>query len=342
MNRLTPRKLLLFTITGLLGAGLVALACLFVGATRRPPAEVLSAIIGRGPGSVDTEIILGQRLPRVLLAFLVGGSLAVAGAVFQALLRNPLATPHTLGVSSGGALGAASAIFLDMQTLKVGPVGPVQFFALGGSLCAMGVIYLLARGRKTFSTLKLLLAGVTMALISSALIMFVRYLAEPHKLVVLDRWLMGGLEVTGFSGVAAVLPLMLPALALLVCQVHNLNHIAFDEELARGRGINVTAVQIACFVGGSVLTASVVSVAGPIGFVGLLVPHAFRLIFGPDHRTLLIASFFGGGAFLTIADTFARTILAPTELPVGVLTAMLGGPFFLFLLSRRSIRGDGL
>ena len=334
---LTSRKLTVIFLLFLAGSALVAFGCLFFGAVEKEPARVLSILMGARPAGseVDLEIVLNQRLPRILLAFLAGGSLAVAGAVFQALLRNPLATPHTLGVSSGGALGAATAIFLDLSVFRIGSFSSVQIFALCGSMAAMGVIYLLARQRENFSTLKLLLAGVTMALISSALIMFVRYMAEPHKLVVLDRWLMGGLDVRGYRSLASVLPLMLPALALLLAQVQNLNHLAFGEELAIGRGINVGQVQVAAFVGGSVLTASVVSVAGPIGFVGLIVPHAFRLIFGPDHRVLFVTSFFGGGAFLAVADTFARTILAPTELPVGVLTAMLGGPFFLFLLVRR-------
>ena len=212
----------------------------------------------------------------------------------------------------------------------------VQFYALLGSLSTMASIYLLARRRERFSTLKLLLAGVTLGLICAALIMFVRYLADPHKLVIMDRWLMGGLDVRGYRSLASVLPLYLPALVLLFSQMNVLNHLAFGEELAAGRGINVSAVQVAIFVGGSVLTASVVSVAGPIGFVGLIIPHAFRLLLGPDHRVLLFASFFGGGAFLAVADTFARTAFAPTELPVGVLTAMIGGPFFLMLLLRKS------
>ena len=320
-------------------AGLVATAaCVFFGPVRIAPAHTLRILFGARPAGaeIDLDIVLNQRLPRVAMAFIAGGALAVAGAVFQALLRNPLATPHTLGVSAGGALGAAVAMFLDLTRFgSLGMVTPVQLCALVGSLTIMGVIYLLARHRERLSTLKLLLAGVTLSLICAAAIMFVRYLADPHKLVVLDRWLMGGLEVRGWRSMASVLPLFLPALVLLMCQVNSLNQLAFGEELAAGRGINVAGVQAVVFVGGSVLVASVVSVAGPIGFVGLIVPHVFRMLLGPDHRVLLFASFFGGGAFLSVADTVARTAFAPTELPVGVLTAMMGGPFFLMLLMRK-------
>ncbi len=330
------KKLIGLTTVFFVGSVLAACVCLLFGAVQLNLRDILMAFGAGAEGApVSYEIVVNQRTPRILLAFLAGGSLAIAGAVFQALLRNPLATPHTLGVSAGGALGAATAIFFDISLFRIGSFSSVQIFALIGSMCAMGVIYLLARRRENFSTMKLLLAGVTMALISSALIMFVRYMAAPRKLVTLDRWLMGGLDIRGYRSLSSVLPIMLPALALLLCQVEKLNHLSFGDELARGRGINVTQVQITAFIGGSALTAAVVSVAGPIGFVGLIVPHAFRLLLGPDHRPLFISSFFGGGTFLVIADTFARTILSPAELPVGVLTAMLGGPFFLFLLARR-------
>jgi len=316
----------------------VAAACVFVGPYSMAPGDVLRLLAGARPSGSETElsILLNLRVPRVMMAFIAGGALAVAGAVFQVLLRNPLATSDTLGVSAGGALGAVVAMALGWTHVRLGVFGPVQIFALIGSLGAIGFIYALARQKEHVSTMKLLLAGVTLALFCSAAIMLVRYIADPYKLVEMDRWLMGGLDVQGYRGLASVIPLFLPALVLLLSQANELNQLAFGEELAAGRGIDVRAVQIASFVGGSVITASVVSVAGPIGFVGLIVPHVFRLIFGPDHRVLLPASLFGGGVFLVVADTFARTMFAPSELPVGVLTAMLGGPFFLILLVRKS------
>lgn len=309
--------------------------CVFFGSKHVPARQVISILVGRG-GGWERDIILNMRVPRIALGFLVGGGLAVTGAVFQALLRNPLATPHTLGVSAGAALGASVAIFSGVTGVGLGVMSSSQVFALLGALVAIAIIYGLARHRERFSTFKLVLAGVTLGLICSAMIMFVRYLSNPHELVVLDRWLMGGLDVMGYDDLASLTPLYLPAIVLLFAQVNNLNQLSFGEELAAGRGVNVKAVQRVTLLGGSVLTASVVSIAGPIGFVGLIIPHVFRLALGPDHRVLLFASFFGGGAFLAVADTVARTAFAPTMLPVGVLTAMMGGPFFLVLLIRKA------
>jgi len=315
-----------------LGAGFVSL---FFGQVRIAPRQVLSFLSGAAGSGAGADIVLNQRLPRAALAMLAGGALALAGAVFQALLRNPLATPHTLGVSAGASLGAVAAISFSITAPRLGPIGSVQLFALAGAMVNMGIIYALARKKKQFSTFKLLLAGVTLGLISSAMIMFVRYLSDPHKLVVVDRWLMGGFDVHGYRSLASVLPFFVPAAALLFLQANALNQLAFGEELAAGRGVDVGGLQREAFVAGSVLTASVVSVAGPVGFVGLIVPHLFRTLLGPDHRLLLFTSFFGGGVLLVVADTFARTAFAPSELPVGVLTAMMGGPFFLVLLARR-------
>jgi len=329
---LSPRRLWTTVALSATVCAVVGVACLFVGQISLPPSHVLGALFGRDVGTRDATIILMQRLPRVLLAILAGGGLAMAGAVFQALLRNPLATPHTLGVSAGGALGAAFAISLNWSAPWLGSFTSVQFFALVGSLVNIALIYALARRRDAFSPLKLLLAGVTLGLISSALIMFVRFITDPQKLVMVDRWLMGGLDVQGFRSLAAILPLYLPAVVLLLGHANALNQLALGQELAEGRGVDVQGVQIAALLGGSVVTACVVSVAGPIGFLGLIVPHALRALLGPDHRVLLFASFFGGGAFLAVADTVARSAFAPSELPVGVLTAMLGGPFFLILL----------
>ncbi len=312
----------------------IAIGCIFLGDFTISPYVVLQAIFR--PENVEEiirTIIVDVRLPRVALAFLVGGGLAVAGAVFQALLRTPLATPHTLGVSSGGALGASIAILLGFSGWAI-PFTPLQLFSLLGSLCVASVIYLLAREKERFSTMKLLLAGVTLALIGSAMIMFIRYLVAPDELVRLDRWLMGGLDVFGSDELLAVLPLYLPAIFILFWDSNRLNQLVFGEELAAGRGVNVRAVQIRIFIAGSALTSSIVSVAGPIGFVGLIIPHALRLTVGPDHRLLLATSFMAGGAFLSAADTAARSFFSP-QLPVGVLTAMMGGPFFLYLLMRK-------
>ncbi len=329
MNKKFIFKLLLF-FTFCLSAAFV---CVFFGAVSINAVDFFRSLLTVEPvDELTWHIIVKHRIPRIILAFLVGGGLAVAGAVFQALLRNPLATPHTLGVSSGGALGASAGILFGVSGWAIPFVTPVQLFSLIGSLGVVIIIYLLAREKERFSTMRLLLAGVTIALISSAMIMFIRYLVDPHKLVVLDRWLMGGLDVLGYDALISILPIYLPAIILLFLDSNRLNQMVFGEELAAGRGVNVRAVQIRIFLVGSALTSCMVSVAGPIGFVGLIIPHALRMIVGSDHRILLLTSFFGGGMFLTVADTVARSAFSPSELPVGVLTAMLGGPFFLYLL----------
>jgi iron complex transport system permease protein len=289
-----------------------------------------------GPAPTDVDILFYQRIPRVFLALIAGGCLAAAGAVFQAILRNPLATPYTLGVASGSALGASSAIYLGLaHRLAFGPVNAAQIFSLLGAFAVAALVYLLARRRGMMSMTALILAGVTIGLISSSLILFIRYLSDPHQAVMMDRWMMGSLDTRGYSQLGAMMPLILPGLALMFVSIPALNQIAFGEEMATGRGVDVAAVQRACFFGGSLVTAGIVAVTGPIGFVGLIVPHAVRAIIGSDHRILIPASFFAGGAFLAVCDVVSRTVISPAELPVGVVTAILGGPFFLYLLIKK-------
>jgi iron complex transport system permease protein len=282
--------------------------------------------------SEEVNILIDLRFPRVVLAFLAGAALGLAGAVFQALLRNPLAEPYTLGVASGGSLGAVLVLFLPGLALRWGCLSTVQVGSFLGASAVVLVIYFMARSRAGISSIALLLAGVTTGFICGAGILLVRYIARPDLLVEMDHWLMGGLDVTGWNPVWSTLPLLIPGAAILLAQARHYDQIAYGEELAAGRGVAVRRLQHVSFFGGSLLTASVVATTGPIGFVGLLVPHAIRRLIGPDHRLLLPCSFFGAGAFLVICDTFARSI--SLQLPVGILTTLLGGPFFLYLLIR--------
>ncbi|MBN1518040.1 iron ABC transporter permease [Candidatus Sumerlaeota bacterium] len=287
-------------------------------------------------------LTLDLRLVRLAVAFLAGGTLAVCGVAFQAMLRNPLATPYTLGVASGGALGAYCAFMFAgsslMLTLAPDDMAAAltqylrQGASLAGAFSTMAVIYLLARSRSGISTMGLLLAGVTLSLICSAAMMFLRYMSTPDMLMRMERWLMGGVDAGSWGELTPMLPVLLPSMALLLIQARRYDQLVFGEELAAGRGVNVARLQKITFFCGSMATAAVVAVVGPIGFIGLIVPHALRRIVGPEHRLLLPCAALGGGAFLAICDTIAR--ITPAELPVGVLTAMLGGPFFLFLLIR--------
>ncbi len=283
-----------------------------------------------GQPNEATDILVYQRIPRVILALLAGGALALAGAAFQVILRNDLAEPFTLGVTGGAAVGALTAIMIPALSLRFG--GSVQLLALVGAAGSLGLVYRLARRPHGISMNTLLLAGVTISILSAGIVMFLRYLAGPEHLVAMDRWLMGGLGVIGYRDLAPLLPLLLPGVVLLLVQAPALSQLSLGEELAAGHGVDVAWVQKMTFLGGGLATAAVVSVAGPIGFVGLIVPHAVRRLSGFDQRLALPASFLLGGAFLAACDTAARTLFAPLEMPVGVVTAIIGGPLFIRIL----------
>jgi iron complex transport system permease protein len=285
--------------------------------------------------NVDAQIFFIARLPRTLAAGLVGGALAMAGVVLQALLRNPLASPFTLGVSAGAALGAMLAITFGLPAaLGALPAVPVASFA--GSIGAGAIVYGLATLRQRgFSTHVLLLAGVTLNAFFSALIIFVQYLGDFTQTFRTVRWLMGDLDVGGYDPILAALPFLLGAFLLSAWLPRPLNLLALGEESAGARGIDVRRTQRLAFLSATVATGAAVSLGGPIGFVGIIIPHLVRLLVGADHRLVLPASTLLGAAFLIACDVVSRTAMAPMELPVGIITAMLGGPFFLWLLIAR-------
>ncbi len=286
--------------------------------------------------NVDAQIFFVARLPRVAAGACVGAALAAAGVVLQAMLRNPLATPFTLGVSAGASLGAMLAIVLG-ASVAVAPLSAVPVASLAGAAVASAIVYRLAtmQGR-AMSTTVLLLAGVTLNSFFSALIMFVQYIADFAQVYRATRWLMGDLDVGSFQPIAAALPLLLIAFALFALLPSSLNLLSVGADLAATRGVDVARSQRIAFLSASLATAAAVSLAGPIGFIGIVVPHLVRLMVGVDHRIVLPASALFGAAFLVGCDLLARTVLAPIEIPVGVVTAMLGGPFFLWLLIRRA------
>jgi len=288
-----------------------------------------------GGETADAEILWNLRVPRVLLGFLAGGTLALAGASLQVILRNPLAEPFTLGTASGGALGAIVAISVPGLSLAVGPLSTVQLFSLAGCGLTLALIYALARRPQGASMNMLLLAGVTIGILCGSLILLVRYLANPTLLVAMDRWVMGGLDVVGYRALAGLAPFLLPGLGLLVLQTPSLNHLSLGEEMAAGHGVDVAAVHREVLLGTGLATAAVVSITGPIGFVGLIVPHAVRRLTGFDHRIVLPASFLLGGAFLVACDALARIVVRASEMPVGIVTALLGGPIFIRILLKR-------
>jgi iron complex transport system permease protein len=285
--------------------------------------------------NVDAQIFFVARMPRVLAGAVVGAALASAGVVLQALLRNPLATPFTLGVSAGSALGAILALSFA-ATFAIGPFSPVPLASFIGAVLAASIVYGLAtKPGRPMSTSVLLLAGVTLNSFFSALILFVQYMSDFAETYRTVRWLMGDLDIGSFTPVLAALPLLIGAFAIFAILPSSLNLLSVGAESAATRGVDVARVQRLAFVSSALATAAAVSLAGPIGFVGIVVPHLVRLMAGVDHRIVLPASALFGAAFLVGCDLIARTVLAPVEVPVGIVTAMLGGPFFLWLLVRR-------
>ena len=282
--------------------------------------------------NVDAQIFFIARLPRALAAALVGATLAAAGVIFQGLLRNPLATPYTLGVSAGASLGAMSAITFGAAL----PIGGVAGASLAGALLAVAIVYSLARARhRGISTTVLLLAGVTLNSFFSALILFVQYLSDYAQAFRALRWLMGDLDIASYTPLVAALPLVALAFAGFAWVARPLNVLSLGADAAVSRGVDVERAQRVAFFSASLATGAAVSVGGPIGFIGIIVPHLVRLLVGADHRLVLPASACFGAAFLVACDAVARTAFAPLELPVGIITAVIGGPFFLTLLLRR-------
>ena len=290
------------------------------------------------PSGMERRILFHLRLPRVVMAALAGAALAMSGAVFQGLLRNPLAEPYTLGVSSGASLGAVVAI-LTGAAVSLWGMTTIPLFALAGALGSVLVVYFLARameGRASGTrSAALLLAGICMAMTFQSVILLAHYIADYGNSYRMLRWLMGGLGVVGYRAILQVLPLVIPGMVLELLVATDLNVLATGEDLARTKGTEVETVYRAAYFGASLSTAGVVAVVGPIGFVGLIVPHMVRPLTGPDHRLLLPASAAAGAAFLILCDTAARTLFAPAELPVGVLTALVGGPFTVAILLKR-------
>jgi len=283
--------------------------------------------------SLDASVLFTIRFPRIVFAFLVGGGLAITGTVFQALLRNDLATPYTLGVSSGGALGAVVAIKLGLDVQLLG-FSAITLSSVAGSLVTLLLIYKIARMEYGASEYSLILAGVTVSLTFSALILFIHYLADFTETFRMVHWLMGNLSITGWRYPLVLVVFLLPMAFYFLSQAQALNIITMGQDLAQSKGVDTRRLQALSLIAGSVLVGVVVSMAGPIGFVGLVIPHSLRLLSGPDHRYLLPLSLLAGGAFLVWCDTLARSIIYPAELPVGIITSLLGGPFFIYLLVR--------
>ena len=291
----------------------------------------LSDVLNPFSQSRESDIFWRLRVPRVLVSFLAGAALAVSGMTFQAMFRNALATPFTLGVSSGASLGASLYILSGLQVSVLGVSG-VSIAAFGGALAAILLVYGLSRARGGLAAGTMLLAGVAVSFFFSSMILFIQYVSDFTNTFRILRWTMGGLGTMGYDSLFDVLPFVLSGSAIILFLTHELNLMTTGEDLAASRGVNVAATKRVLFFATSLMVGGVVAVCGPIGFVGMMSPHICRLVIGPNHRHLTPATLLFGGTFLTLCDLLSRTVIAPAELPVGVITALLGGPFFLWLL----------
>jgi iron complex transport system permease protein len=316
---------------------LVSIASIFFGSSQIDTFSILQWLIsgknetGIGLSSTDKTILFSIRLPRIIFAGIVGGSLAAAGVVFQGLLRNPLADPYILGISGGAAVGALGALLLGIGFLPLGVSGS----AFLGALVTIVLVYSIARTKNELHSTTLLLAGVIVNAFFSAVIMFLITTASDKSLHNAMFWLMGDLSLAEWREITLAGLFLIFGFVVIFIYARHLNLIAISEETAMQLGVNVEQTKIILLLAASLVTGVAVSVSGIIGFVGLIVPHMMRIVVGSDHRLLLPSSVLFGSSFLIVADTFARTIIAPAELPVGVITVLCGAPYFIYLLRRK-------
>ena len=332
---LTPRKLIIKIVSAAIVLVAVMLACSLVGTESISMKEVFRGASQQAVVNPDYEIFVKVRLPRIILAAIVGAALASSGVVFQALLRNPLADPYILGISSGAGLGAVIAVISGINWTLWGR-SPIALFAFAGSLGTVWLVWFISRLTGKFHVTGLLLAGVVVNAFFSAVIMFLTSVAKSQEIHATIFWLMGNMTEEDFFVLWMGAGCVLAGTLILFNISPQLNVLSFGEENAKSIGVNTTKIHTIAFAVAAFMTAVAVSLSGLIGFVGLVVPHAVRLVFGPDHRQLFPLSSIIGAIFLVAADTLARVIIAPAQLPVGVLTAIVGGPFFLVLLIKYS------
>jgi iron complex transport system permease protein len=320
----------------LLGIGGIAVA---IGSVKIPLGTTIAILLDKLPfvdltpdwSSGAATIVTDIRLPRVILAGLVGAALATAGATYQGLFRNPLADPYLIGVAQGASLGAVIGFLLP-----TGRIGPqiVPLLAFLGAVAGTAIVYSLARVGKTMPMTTLILAGVAVGALLGSIVSFL-IINSGDRLHGIIFWLMGSFSLAEWSEVRLVLPYLIAGMGLLILYARPLNIMQLDEEQAQQLGINVERLKIILLAAATLITAAAVSFVGTIGFVGIIIPHAVRLLWGPDYRYLLPFSIFSGAIFLIAADLLARTVAAPEEIPIGVITAICGAPFFLYLLRRK-------
>lgn len=334
MRDVTPLKIILILICFTAISALLIIFSISTGSVDLPFGDVMRILaVGQSEVSYENTIVFELRLPRALFAFLVGAALSIAGVIFQVVLKNPLAEPYILGVSGGAATGAVLAIFAGFAASYY-----ITFSAFAGSLIAIAVLLFISTGRWGLSSSSLILGGVIINAFFAAVVMFIISISTGGEMRKAYFWLMGNLGNSSYDTLKFAFPIVLAGGILTFGASRKLNLLALGNETALQLGVNVGVYTKVIVALASFLTAAVVAWSGLIGFVGLIVPHMVRIIAGADHRITVPASFFAGGIFLLLSDTIARTILSPIELPVGTVTALIGAPFFLYLLKKESGR----
>lgn len=322
-------------ITAVLILLILVFLSLFIGSTYISPAEIFQFLFQSSDLSSSAEIILSEiRLPRIILAFLVGSGLAVAGSVFQGVIKNPMVDPYIVGISAGAGTGVMTALFFGIEITFLG-LSTLPFFAFLGAVLTVFTVYQLAKVGNKLPVLTFLLAGVALSFILNSVMSFLMVI-RTENLQQLVYWLMGSLAGSSWNDITMIIPYYLTALIVIIYYLKELNILLLGEESAAHLGLNVEKLKIILLAAASLLTASVVSVSGSIGFIGLVVPHMARMLIGPDHRHLTPLAAVFGASFLVAADTLSRTVMAPMELPVGIITALAGGPYFIYLLRKKS------
>lgn len=340
MQTLTIRRwtssVLIFSTLSVL---IVFIAILF-GSEALRPYDVIKTLIETITGHHDTGIsqtILFQiRLPRILLAVVVGGSLAAAGGVFQAILKNPLADPYVLGISSGAALGVLISLFAQINITILGFTS-TTFLAFMGAIMTLYIVYKLSNINGRTPPQTILLVGVMINAIIFAIILFLTLVIDSNQFYKIFFWLFGYISSPDYTSLAIISLFAIAGLIILLTQAGSINLLTLGDDTAQTLGLDVERVKRKIFIACALLVAAAVSLCGPIGFLGIIVPHIVRLLFGYDYRIILPISVIGGGIFLVIADTLARTVISPVEIPVGIVTALCGGPYFIYLMRRKRI-----
>lgn len=287
--------------------------------------EISFSSIMNNPKSADYLILVYQRIPRIITGLLCGAGLGVTGACLQVILKNPLAEPYVLGISG------ISSLFLSFSVIVLSGFIPSGIASLAGALLAVFIIDFSFRAFKSDSD-STILAGVSLNILSASLIMFLKYFASPNKLVAVERWFMGNLDIIGYDNLVWLFLICVSGILLVFFKSEELNIMGFDINLAKSRGINPAKIRRTIYFAAGIITAGVVWIAGPVGFVGLIIPHIVKSISGCEMKTVILGSAFLGGGFLCVCDIFSRILIAPAELPVGIVTSISGAPVFLYIL----------